>query len=299
MKTHGGSSPPSDILVEQASRESTKPDRRYSWGRSLRSWAPETSIEPVTRLALGFATTADLPPLDETIGQHRAVSSVAFGVDIANDCYNIFATGRNGTGKTTTVNDILSREAATRSRPDDWIYVHNFSAPHRPNAIRMPAGRAQEFRREMQKLVEDLQSAITEAFESEEYEKRKRAAVQDIGEQQESRLSALAAKAEAAGITMVRTPAGLAIAPKTDDGEAMSKDIFDSLPQRDKKRIDDDLQSLNDELQETMRQVRQLDREGREAIRELDRQVTTYAAEHLIEEVGRAVADGAGDSGVP
>ena len=51
---------------------------------------------------------------------------------------------------------------------------YNFAKPYQPNAIRMPAGKGQEFRKDMEKLVEDLQAAITQAFESEEYEKQRR-----------------------------------------------------------------------------------------------------------------------------
>ncbi len=58
--------------------------------------------------------------------------------------------------------------------------MHNFAQPYRPNAIRMPAGKAQEFRKDMEKLVEDLQAAITQAFESEEYDKQKRAIAQQV-----------------------------------------------------------------------------------------------------------------------
>jgi lon-related putative ATP-dependent protease len=233
---------------------------------------------------LGFATTADLPELDQTIGQARAVSSVAFGMGMHNDGYNIFAAGPTGTGKTTMINDFLSRETASRPAPDDWIYVYNFALPHRPEAIRMPAGKGQEFRKEMEKLVEDLQAAITQAFEGDEYEKQKRTIVQQVSEKQESKLSALGEKAEAGAVTMVRTPTGLAFAPKSKDGETMSREAYDALPKKEQQRIDKGLDGLNEELQQIMRLVRQDEREGRDAVRELDRQITTFAAKHLVEE---------------
>jgi lon-related putative ATP-dependent protease len=231
-----------------------------------------------------FATTDDVADLTETIGQTRAVSSVAFGMGIHSDGYNIYAAGPTGTGKATTVNDFLSREAVSRPAPDDWVYVHNFTQPYRPNAIRMPAGKAQEFRKEMEKLVEDLQAAITQAFESEEYDKQKRAIAQQVSEKQEAKLGALGEKAEAQSITMVRTPSGLAFAPKTAEGETMSREAYEALPKEEQKRIDDGLETLNDELQQIMRLVRQDERTGREAIRELDREVTTFAAKHLLDE---------------
>ncbi len=234
--------------------------------------------------SLGFKSTAELPELTEIIGQDRAVSSVQFGMDIRSDGYNIFAMGPMGTGKSSTVYDFLSRQAASLPAPDDWVYVHNFPTPYQPNAIRMPAGKGQEFRKDMEKLVEDLQAAITQAFDGEEYEKRKREIAQQVGERQESKLSELSEKAQAQGFTMVRTPAGLAFVPKGTDGEAMSRETYEGLPAEEQKRIDDGLETLNEELQQIMRLVRLDERAGRESLRELDEQVTTFAAKHLVDE---------------
>jgi lon-related putative ATP-dependent protease len=231
-----------------------------------------------------FKTTADLPGLAEIIGQHRAVSSVEFGMGIDSDGYNIFAVGPLGTGKSTTVYEFLSRQAASLPAPDDWIYVYNFAKPYEPNTIRLPAGSAQAFRKDMEKLVEDLQAAITQAFESEEYEKQKRSIAQQVGEQQEAKLSGLNQKAESQGFMMVRTPAGLAFAPKAPEGEAMSREAYEALPAEEQKRIDEGLESLNEDLQQIMRLVRQDERAGRDALRELDQQVTEFAAKHLVDE---------------
>jgi len=82
----------------------------------------------------------------------------------------------------------------------------------------------------MEKLVEDLQAAITQAFDGEEYEKRKREIAQQVGERQESKLSELSDKAQAQSFTMVRTPAGLAFVPKGTDGEAMSREVTRLCP---------------------------------------------------------------------
>jgi lon-related putative ATP-dependent protease len=248
----------------------------------------ELRPEDVYRLcdasAFKFDNTAELSELTDIIGQARAVASVEFGMGIANDGYNIFAVGPAGTGKSSTVLSFLSQEAASLPAPDDWVYVYNFAKPYQPNAIRMPAGRGEEFRKDMEKLVEDLQAAITHAFESEEYENQKREIAQQISEKQESKLSALSQKAEEGQFQMVRTPAGLAFAPKTADGETMSRETYEDLPAEEQKRIDEGLESLNAELQQVMRLVRQDERAGREAWRELDREVTTFAAKHLVDE---------------
>ena len=235
--------------------------------------------------SLSFKTTADLVDLTEIIGQERAVSSVEFGMGIDSDGYNIFAVGPTGTGKTSTVYDFLKKQAASHPAPDDWIYVYNFTKADVPNAIRMPPGKAQAFKKDMEKLVQDLQAAISQAFDGEEYEKQKREIVQQVGEQQETKLSGLNEKAEAKGFMMVRTPAGLMFAPKGEKpGEPMAREAYEALPPADRKKIDDGLEALNEELQGIMRLVRQDERGGRDALRELDQKVTDFAARHLVDE---------------
>ena len=188
--------------------------------------------------AFTFATTGDLPDLTEVIGQARAVSSVEFGMGVGSDGYNIFAVGPNGTGKATTINDFLTRAAAELPTPDDWVYVHNFERPYEPRAIRLPAGNAVQFRKDMEKLVEDLKAAISQAFESEEYEQRKRAISQQVSERQEAKLSALNDKAAKLGLTMIPTPAGPAFLPKSPTGEPLSRDEFYALPADEQKRLE-------------------------------------------------------------
>ncbi len=235
--------------------------------------------------ALDFDTTDSLPDLKEIIGQERAVSSVDFGMGVDGDGYNIFAVGPSGTGKTSTVFDFLKKQAASLPAPDDWIYVYNFDNPGSPNAVRMPPGQAKAFHKDMEKLVEDLQAAITQAFEGERYEKERRSIAQRVGEQQEAKLEELNKKAEKQDIMIVRTPAGLAFAPKgSQPGEPMSREDYDALPPEKRKSIDDALEKLNEELQGIMRLVRQDERGGRDAMRELDQKVAEYAARHLIDE---------------
>jgi len=64
-----------------------------------------------------FATTAELEPLTEIIGQKRAVGAVDFGVGIKSQGYNIYALGVPGTGKSRTIMEFLRREAATLPTP--------------------------------------------------------------------------------------------------------------------------------------------------------------------------------------
>ena len=68
---------------------------------------------------------------------------------------------------------ILERQAKEMPTPEDWCYVFNFEADHRPRLLRLPAGRGSELQRDMETLLADLGTALGSAFEGEEYQTRR------------------------------------------------------------------------------------------------------------------------------
>src|SRR5579863_1081885 len=114
------------------------------------SQAVELSAAQLRRVcdpsSLGFETTAALPPLNEVLGQPRAVSALAFGTNIACQGYNLFALGQPGSGRTTLIRDYLTHRSETQPVPPDLVYVHNFTDPRRPLPLRLPPGSAIRFK---------------------------------------------------------------------------------------------------------------------------------------------------------
>ena len=119
-----------------------------------------------------FKNTSQIKPLDEVIGQKRAVQAIEFGLNMKSSGYNIFVTGVEGTGKATIVRELVSQHANTLPRPDDWCLVNNFKDEFRPKAIAVPPGKAVQFRKKMNKFVKALQKDLPKAFEGESYLKR-------------------------------------------------------------------------------------------------------------------------------
>ncbi len=103
--------------------------------RTLEAAVLRATCDPA---ALGFASTAELPPPDGMIGQERAVAATSFGIGMRQAGYNLFVLGPPRTGKTTTMRRVLDRQAADAPTPSDWCYVHDFADPRRPRALRRP-----------------------------------------------------------------------------------------------------------------------------------------------------------------
>jgi len=116
-----------------------------------------------------FKTTADLPERVSALGQDRALSAVELGINIKSKGYNLFCLGPEGTGKTSLVRRILKKEASKRPTPSDWAYIYNFEEPHKPLAMCFEAGKAAEFAKDVDELIEELSASLPAVLDSDEY----------------------------------------------------------------------------------------------------------------------------------
>ncbi len=237
-----------------------------------------------------FETTAELEDLSEIVGQERAVDAILFGIGIQREGYNLFALGPSGTGKRTTIRQFLDQRGAAEPVSPDWCYVNNFEQPHKPRVLRLPPGQGVVLRKDMDRLVEELRSAIPAAFESEDYRTRKQEAEEEFKEQQEKAFTEIRQQAQEHNVALIRTPVGMAFAP-LQEGEVISPDEFQKLPEEERKRVEADISKLQERLQETIYQVRQWERGVREKVKELDRQVVMSIIDSPVDELRKEYAE--------
>lgn len=231
---------------------------------------------------LTFDTTAELEDLDEVIGQPRALSALEYGIHVGGDDCNIFALGPAGIRKHAVVTKILEKEAVKRPVASDWCYVYNFSQPHKPNALQLPPGRGRTLCKDMEQLIEDLGTAVPAAFETEEYQSRIEELERDFATRRDKMLEELSEEAGRRNIRFLHTPSGFAFAPLDKKGEVINPGEFKRLHSSDKKRIESDVEDLQQKLQKIIRQIPIWQKETREKVKEIDREIARFAVEHLI-----------------
>jgi lon-related putative ATP-dependent protease len=234
--------------------------------------------------AFHFQTTADLAPLEEAIGQPRAVAAVRFGMGIEQAGYNIFVLGPSGMGKRAFIRQFFQERASREPAPLDWVYVSNFKERHKPRAIQLPPGEGRRLRKDMDELIDELRTALRAAFESDEYQNRKQVIAQDLQDRQEKALEALQAQARERNFSLLRTPGGLVFAPLRD-GEVLSPEEFQKLPEEERKGIESQLEDLQGELQKLLRQVPGVQREIRERMKKLNREIVQLAVGNLMDDL--------------
>ena len=197
-----------------------------------------------------FNTTAELEERLSALGQDRALSAVEIGINIKSKGYNLFCLGPEGTGKTSLVKRVLMREAKSRPTPDDWAYVYNFEEPYRPHAIRFAPGTAADFAKDVDELIENLSAAIPAILESDEYKAGLSIIREKYKQRKEEYIKILQKKAKGKSVTLLHMPVGLVVAP-VKNGEVLSPEAFDELPEDEKKSLIDDLNMMQEEIENT------------------------------------------------
>jgi lon-related putative ATP-dependent protease len=251
---------------------------------------PALLYRPCDQAGLPFELVSELEDLLEPIGQDRAVEAVQFAVAMRRKGYNVYALGASGTGKHTIVRDLLQRRAASSPTPPDWCYVNNFTDPQKPHRLQLPPGRGHGLREAMKRFVEELRAALPAAFERDDYRARRDVIDQQFKRRNEGAFAELQRRGEPKGITMLRTPMGLALAPRRD-GKVLTPELFEALPEAERERIQKDLEEVQGELEAVMQKVPQWEREHREAVRELNRNTTGAAIALLMDELRAGYCD--------
>ncbi|MGA7669012.1 MAG: ATP-binding protein [Nitrolancea sp.] len=246
--------------------------------------APDQLRRHMDPASLTFQTTADVTPLVGTIGQPRAIDAIEFGLQIDTHGYNLFLSGSTGSGRESTILDYLTELSAQQRPPSDWIYVHNFADPDQPRSIELPSGRGVQFDRDMREFVVSAQHEIPRAFESEEYERRRRQALNGLTQQRDSVFASLQSFAEAHGFTLEMTPAGIVTIPVVN-GKPITPEEFEKLPAEQKQSFAEQSEEIQGQISSSLRELRQIEKQAAARVSELDREIAIFVIGPFLEEL--------------
>lgn len=229
-----------------------------------------------------FKNTSEIEPLSEVIGQQRAVHAIEFGLNMKSPGYNIFVTGIEGTGKSTIIQDIVNEHAITLPAPVDWCLVNNFRDEYRPKAIAVPTGKATRFSKTMNKLIDDLKDELPKAFEHESYQERQSEIQKEYSDRQRDILQKLEKSAASNNIQINRTKTGYQTIPIVN-GQTISPEEFLALPKDQRAEIEENIQTVQPEIDATIREVNKLHQAMSSKIEKLMQEVTLFVVKGRID----------------
>ncbi len=257
--------------------------------KELRAEEVRLQIDPKS---LGIASTEELPELEEKImAQERAVRALDFGLNLEDLDFHLYVAGSSALGASFITRSLVELQAKARPRPSDWCYVYNFKDPDRPRALEFPPGKGREFQKDMADLIENLRQRIPEAFESEAYLNRKESIIREFNLARAKVFEELEQKVRAEGFVLNVEPMGMMIIPAKEDGTPMTPEDVQHLPEERKEELKRKSAELQKELNATARRIQQMEKELRQRLKDLDREITLKVVGSFIQELREKYAD--------
>jgi lon-related putative ATP-dependent protease len=254
------------------------------------SWRCDLSYLP-------FTCTADMTPLEDFIGQERAIRAIEFGLGVNKPGFNIFVTGLTGTGKSSIIRAFLKKVTNQRwvpvedsAQPEDWCYIYNFTDPDRPRALKIRRGWGKSLKADMERLVQSLQHEAKKMFESDEFAGHRQAMIEELQKRQQQMMETLMGEANRGGFILRMTPSGIALLP-IKDGKPMEEAAFLALSAVEKKQLEEKRGDIEKRVEETLRAGKKLEREISERLEELERQAGEYLVRLPFTELEEKYAD--------
>lgn len=251
---------------------------------------PAASLRrPCDPASFSFQTTAELPDLENFIGQPRAYRGLELGSEVTGLGYNIYVMGLPASGRTTLSQEYLKQKAAALPTPDDFCYVNNFADPHEPKVLRLPPGRGAELRKDMESLIAQAQQEVQRAFASEEYSKEASRLAEELQKDRAAALSNLQTYAARYNFLLARTPFGFILVPAVE-GQPLKPEEIEKLPPEKRQKLSELETKVGAEVKKTLDKVRDMERAAQDKLRELDTRTALFVVGHLIDHLRQKYA---------
>jgi len=237
-----------------------------------------------------FETTSDLPDLLDAVGQERALRSIEFGLGVRETGFNLYISGQTGTGRTSTIRNLLRQRVKDEPTPDDWVYVYNFKDADNPFSLSLPAGKGSELAVDMKELVESFKADIPKALESKEYEALRAEIIEEYQNNNNELFQLLEKECEEKGFALQRTVSGLVIVPQKD-GHNFTQEEYEALNDDEREQLEETGKTLTERLNDVLRKVRDNEKATKDALAKADRDLGLSCLGHRLDPLREKYAD--------
>jgi len=241
-----------------------------------------------------FSSTNDLKPCEKILGQERALKALELGLDMEFLGYNLFITGKPGTGRSSTIKKLLLNRKRNGIIFDDKCYVHNFKDPDMPKAISLPAGHGNKFKKDMDNLVNTLKKHIPSLLESDKYQKSKEAITENFKKKQHSLVKDFEDRVKSENFTVVQVQIGPYTKPDilpVIDKKPINLENLENMVAEKKfskeefEKIKQKHQQFTHEITKISKKISDLQKEFNKKLAELENRIITPLVEDVIKDI--------------
>ena len=218
-----------------------------------------------------------------TFAQDRALDALELGLGIKQRGYNIFVVGASGTGRTSTVEKILKQRAPKEETPNDLVLLYNFTDRDRPLAVLLPASYGLKLKKSYDSLMEKSLQNLEAAFETDRFLYSKQLIQEECQKTTDEALKEIEREANLNSFVLSHSGASITLTPANSKGESLTEKDFEELSDEEKNILEKKAEKLESLLEESMRKVRQAERESEEDFEILERQTAKIALSNIFE----------------
>ncbi|HYA49515.1 MAG TPA: ATP-binding protein, partial [Burkholderiales bacterium] len=241
-----------------------------------------------------FATSDEAPACADIIGQERALKAIQTGLDIKSIGYNIFITGMVGTGRTTTIKQLLDVLKKAEKTPEDILYVNNFKNTDEPALITLPAGQGKLFSEAMAKLIDMLRTSIPNLLKSQYYTEKRDTIVDGQQKKQRELLQRFEEEVATEGFSVIQVQMGLFTRPDlipVIEGQPIPFNKIEGLvkekkvPKETLEKLRAKYEELTSELEALFEKLKEIDEETRTLLKKWDEEAISPIIKGGIDEI--------------
>lgn len=231
-----------------------------------------------------YTTSDECHSCEGIIGQDRAIKSIQTGLNVKSLGYNIFITGMVGTGRTTTIQQLLEKLEKDDKIPDDILYVNNFKVPDEPTLVTLPAGKGKLFRDAMDHLIDMLKTNIPELLKSTYYTEKRDSIIESQQKKQKEILKAFEEEVAKEGFSVIQVQMGLYVKPDlipVINGKPTPFAQLENMVREEKfakeklEELKDKYDKLTDKLEEVFKIMKETEEETHRLLKEWDQESIT------------------------
>jgi ATP-dependent Lon protease len=248
--------------------------------------AEETRFRADIR-ALGISSSEDAKG-PGAFGDSRGLRALETALQVGGPGFHAYVCGLEGTDRLERVAALVRPILGTERLIWDWAYVHHFSDPNRPRAIRMRPGQGRRLRVELEALLRGLREDLPKAFREEAFESEKRSVVEEFEKRAGEHREELVEIGKRAGFALVFAPDGnIAAVPLVDGHPVTSEEEFQKLGAARIEMLEKGRKALSGDLRDFV--TRQLDERRRldEEIRRIEREFAARIVRNRIRELAK------------
>ncbi|MCW8108614.1 AAA family ATPase [Alteromonas ponticola] len=215
------------------------------------------------------------------IGQERAREALTFGLGMKARGYNFYVMGEAATGRYTLVRDYIQRHANSLPNPDDWCLINNFDEEREPFVVRMQAGGARAFVKDVSHLIDELLDTFPAAFDNPGYQRRKAAIGREFDQRYDQAIDSVERFAKANQVALLEEGGTISFAPIVN-GSTITDTEFTNLSDEKRTYFYQLIDELENRLSESLLSLPAWKRENSERLRELNRQTIESCIKPLL-----------------